>query len=111
MVLASTPECTSVEKLADLANKVMEVSTPSVAAVATSPAQANEVEHLQEEVSAREVGAKACKIPLVLNHDIISLTAHQQPPRILLHPLRLTSPALCAAEVWRSGTEMQSPCA
>ncbi len=54
IVLASTPDGTSLEKLADLADKIMEVATPSVAAVAAHPALSTEVEHLREEVSQLE---------------------------------------------------------
>ena len=53
MVLASTPDGTGLEKLADLADKVMEVATPTVgvASVNAPPTLATEVEHLRVEVS------------------------------------------------------------
>lgn len=49
MVLASTPDV-SLEKVAELADKVMEVATPSVSAVATN-ALTTEVEQLRTEVT------------------------------------------------------------
>ena len=55
MVLASTPDNTSLEKLADLADKIMEVATPPIANVTTTlPALATEVTQLREEVSRLE---------------------------------------------------------
>lgn len=44
MVLASAPDGTSLEKLADLADKIMEVAIPPVATVTTPPATTTEVE-------------------------------------------------------------------
>ncbi len=38
MVLAPTPEDTTLDKLAELADKLMEVAIPSVATVSASPA-------------------------------------------------------------------------
>lgn len=51
MVLASTPGGISLEELAEFADKVMEVSTPSIAGTGTPTALATEVDHLREEVS------------------------------------------------------------
>ena len=51
MVLTSTPEGTSLEKLVNLADKIMEVATPSVATITTPTALATEVEQLRGEVS------------------------------------------------------------
>lgn len=51
MVLASTSSSASLEDLAELADKVMEVAAPSVSAVTHSPSLATEVEQLREEVS------------------------------------------------------------
>ena len=51
MVLASTPETTSLEDLAQLADKIVEVTIPSVAAVHTIPNLNAEVEQLRTEVT------------------------------------------------------------
>ena len=58
MVLASTPEGTTLDKLADMADKIMEVAIPSVAAVSapssagTAPltSLAAEMEHMRSEI-------------------------------------------------------------
>jgi len=50
MVLASTDESLTLNKLAELADKVMEVATPSVSAIAT-PQITTEVEQLRTEVT------------------------------------------------------------
>ena len=47
MVLASTPDTESLDELTQLANKIMEVATPSVSSVHT----ATEFEHLRLEVA------------------------------------------------------------
>ena len=56
MVLASTPDSTGLDKLAELADKVIEVATPpgTIASVASSPTITAEVEHLRAEVSRLE---------------------------------------------------------
>lgn len=58
MVLASTPDGTGLEQLAELADKVMEVAVPtgtgSIAAVTIPPTLTTEVGHLREEVSRLE---------------------------------------------------------
>ena len=51
MVLASTNPSASLDELAELADKVLEVAVPSISAVTTSPPLAAEVEHLREEVT------------------------------------------------------------
>lgn len=51
MVLASTPEGTTLDKLADLADKIMEVAAPSVATITTPPALTSEMEHLHDQVA------------------------------------------------------------
>ena len=54
MVLASSPEGTGLEQLAELADKVMEVAAPNpppVAAVNTAPPLATEIERLHEQVT------------------------------------------------------------
>ena len=52
MVLASTRRDTSVEELAQIADKIMEVATPSISAVTTTPPQlAAEMEQLRSEVT------------------------------------------------------------
>ncbi len=53
-VMAYTPDGTSLERLADLADKVIEVAAPSVAVVTMPTTLTNEVEHLREEVSRLE---------------------------------------------------------
>ena len=50
MVLASTPDTTTIDDLAQLADKIMEVATPTIAAVNTPPI-ASEVEQLRTEVA------------------------------------------------------------
>ena len=50
MVLASTPDTTGLEDLAQLADKIMEVATPMIAAVHT-PQIASEVDQLRTEVA------------------------------------------------------------
>ena len=51
MVLASTDESLTLDKLAELADKVMEVATPSVAALNTPP-PITEVAQLREEAQS-----------------------------------------------------------
>lgn len=51
MVLASTPETPSLDKLAELADKVLEVASPSVSAVGLSPEVSTEIAQLRTEVS------------------------------------------------------------
>lgn len=59
MVLASTPDATTLDKLAEMADKIIEVATPSVASVSTPttpaddspPALAAEVEQLRTEIA------------------------------------------------------------
>ena len=52
MVLASTRRDTSVEELAQIADKIMEVATPSISAVTTTPLQLDaEMEQLRSEVT------------------------------------------------------------
>ena len=58
MVLASTKATTSLEELAELADKVAEVATPSVAAVGSSHL-ASEVEHLRAELTQLQTSIKA----------------------------------------------------
>lgn len=50
MVLASTPDTVSLENLAELADKIVEVATPSIGAV-TTPKLTTEVEQLRAEVT------------------------------------------------------------
>ncbi len=56
MVLASTPDSTGLDTLAELADKVIAVPTPPgiIASVASSPTITAEVEHLRTEVSRLE---------------------------------------------------------
>lgn len=73
MVLASTPDSTTLDKLAEMADKIMEVSippsvsavaaptiaaptvaAPTVAAVGSSPGLATEVEHLRADITRLE---------------------------------------------------------
>ena len=62
MVLASTPEGTTLDKLAEMADKIMEVTIPSVAAVSapssvgTAPSNsfAAEMEHMRSEIQRLE---------------------------------------------------------
>ena len=63
MVLASTPDTTTLDKLAEMADKIMEVATPTVAAATMptvaatntpTPALTTEVEHLRAEVTRLE---------------------------------------------------------
>ena len=57
IVLASTPDATSLEMLAEMADKIMEVAAPSIATVtpASTPSPlAAEVEHLRAEVTRLE---------------------------------------------------------
>ena len=51
MVLASADPSTTLENLADMADKIMEVSTPSVAAMSTASVDSSEVKQLRDEVS------------------------------------------------------------
>ena len=51
MVLASTDPSTTLDNLADMADKIMEVATPTVTAVSTTHADNSEVKQLCEEVS------------------------------------------------------------
>ena len=51
MVLTSTPDTTSLEDLAQLADKIVEVAIPSIAAVHTVPHLNAEVEQLQTEIT------------------------------------------------------------
>ena len=87
MVLASTPDTTSLEDLAELADKIVEVATPAIAAVATS-SLTTEVEHLRKEVTR-------------LQQQLESLTtrgrprsrSHTSPHRSHTPPARTFSPA------------------
>ena len=59
MVLASTPESTSLEKLAEMADKIMEVATPSVATVSapsgdTRPPPTPDVDQLRADINRLE---------------------------------------------------------
>lgn len=54
MVLASTPDTSSLDKLAEMADKVMEVAAPSVSSVATPTDISAEVEQLRVELSRLE---------------------------------------------------------
>ena len=54
MVLASTNSATSLEDLAELADKVMEVAAPSISNITPSPSLAAEVEQLRGEVTRLE---------------------------------------------------------
>ena len=51
MVLASTDPATTLENLADMADKIMEVSTPTVAAVSTPSVDDSEVKQLREQIT------------------------------------------------------------
>ena len=51
MVLASADPSTTLENLADMADKIMEVSTPTVAAMSTVSVDNSEVKQLRDEVS------------------------------------------------------------
>ncbi len=51
MVLASTPETSSLDKLAELADKVLEVAAPAVSAVKLPSEVSTEIEQLRTEVS------------------------------------------------------------
>ena len=56
LVLASTPNGTSLEALAEMGDKIMEVAPPSIAAIAmpppaiTTPASATDVEQLRSDL-------------------------------------------------------------
>ncbi len=59
MVLASTPDTTSLEKLAEMADKIMEVAAPSIAAASvqtasTPPARVTELEQLRSDITRLE---------------------------------------------------------
>ena len=54
MVLASTNSAASLEELAELADKVMEVAASSISKIATPPSLAAEVEQLRGEVARLE---------------------------------------------------------
>ena len=62
MVLASTPDAIALDKLAEMADKIIEVATPSIASVDTPttaaadlpPTLAAEVEHVRAEMSRLE---------------------------------------------------------
>ena len=51
MVLASTPDTSNLDKLAKMADKIMEVATPAVSSVATPTGISTEVEKLRVELS------------------------------------------------------------
>lgn len=51
MVLASADATTELGRLAEMADKVLEVATPTVAAVTTPPPQPSEVAQLREDVA------------------------------------------------------------
>ena len=79
MVLASTDESLTLDKLAELADKVMEVATPSVSATAT-PQVTTEVEQLRTEVTRLQEMVKSRN------------SADNQPPTPGVH-LALSAPA------------------
>ena len=51
MVLASADPSTTLDNLADMADKIMEVATPSIAAVSAARVDDSEVKQLREEIS------------------------------------------------------------
>lgn len=51
MVLASTDSTTSLENLADMADKIIEVSTPTVAALAAPHIEESEIKQLRDQVA------------------------------------------------------------
>ena len=51
MVLASTDDAMDLNKLAGMADKVMEVAMPTVSAISDTCADSSEVQHLREEVT------------------------------------------------------------
>ncbi len=55
MVLAFTPETSSLDKLAELADKVLEVAAPAVSAVKLPSEVSTEIEQLRTEVSGAPV--------------------------------------------------------
>ena len=59
MVLASTPDAGSLDELAQLADKIAEVATPSISSVNTS----TEFEHLRQEVSELKLLIQTLKQP------------------------------------------------
>ena len=74
MVLASTPDTGSLNDLAQLADKIMEVATPSVSSVHTS----TEFEHLRQEVAELKMLIQTLKQPKRRFHGHSSSPA---PPR------------------------------
>ena len=90
MVLASADTATDLNKLADMADKVIEVSTPTFAAISNTRPDSSEVKQLREEV--------ACLADLVASltsHDR-SRRSHSTPrSRRPLSPASPTEDSLC----------------
>ena len=82
MVLASADPSTTLENLADMADKIMEVATPTVAAVSTVRVDDSEVKQLCEEVSRLAV--------LVASLSRVHHSHHRTPSRT--HPPMNTPP-------------------
>lgn len=93
MVLASTPDGTGLEQLADLADKVMEVARPTpgsnrmVAGVTTPPAPpaappslAAEIEHLRQEVSRLQASVKQLARSRSSSHSTTRSSRRQPTP-------------------------------
>jgi len=89
MVLASTDESLALDKLAELADKVMEVATPSVSAIAT-PQITTEVEQLRTEVTRLQELVKS----LTTQARQRSTSNPRQPPSPA-HPCPAADPTLC----------------
>ena len=51
MVLASTPETTTIDEIATLADHIMDVSAPSISAVAATQLS-TDVDHLRAEIAS-----------------------------------------------------------
>ena len=93
MVLASTPDTTSLEDLAELADKIVEVATPTIATLATS-SLTTEVEHLCKEVTClqRQLESLTTRGQPRSHSHASPHRSHTPPPHTYIQPCSFTLP-------------------
>ena len=91
MVLASTPDTSNLDKLAEMADKIMEVATPAVSSVATPTDISTEVEQLRVELSRLDnlVSSLVAPARLLVRHPTLAcLVALLLLHHAAIHPIR-----------------------
>lgn len=106
IVLASTLNTIGLEKLAEMADKIVEVATPSIAAAFTPtvpppPPPTPAVEQLRAEVTRLEKLIHKLAFDILLSFDPSLSHPYTHDPHI--RPVLLVPP-----EIWWAGTEMQT---